>query len=226
MRAKMTFPRFCFLIALPAACFAPSPATCQWPSPEAGPRTAPAPAATPAPGQPAGANSEIFKTLRAQCESELACGKGNGDICADAAAILLSDDPPAEFREMNQAQKTKIALRLLERGIDSSNLAIGRAYDLYDKPELLGLFGGYSDPYRANELLDLMIKRSYPGGALRKARSAVSILSLATSDAEKREGCAAAKKFLAGGKLDADSTRIANEVVESSYCKNLVESKN
>ena len=32
------------------------------------------------------------------------------------------------------------------------------------------MFGGYSDSYRAKELMELMIKKSYPSGALRKAR--------------------------------------------------------
>ena len=222
MRAKISR---LFLVAVAVVCFLPAPAYCQWPSPEAGPRMTPDPASAPSLDKPS-ANNETFKTLRSQCETEVSCGKGNGDICADAAAILMGDDPPDQFRDMNQAQKTKIALRLLERGIDSSNIAIGRAYDLYDKAEVLGLFGGYSDPYRAKELMELMIKKAYPGGALRKARSAVSFFSFTVTEAERTESCAAAKRHLAGGKLDPDSTKIANEVIDSGHCKNLDQSKN
>ena len=210
MRATLTFPRF-FSAAFAAICFFPAFAWCQ----DSGPAAALA--------KPS-ANNEIFKALRSQCETEVACGKGSGDICAQAAAILLGDDPPDEFRDMNQAQNVKIALRLLERGVDSSNLAMGRAYYLYSKVELFGLFGGYSDPYRANELMAMMIKKSYPGGALRKARAAVAFFALTVAEAEKKEGCATAKKLAAEGKLDSDSAKIAEEVLDSGYCKGLAQS--
>jgi hypothetical protein len=181
-----------------------------------------------APGQPAAAaapnpNSEIFKTLRARCETDAPCGKTSGDVCADAAAILLGTEPPDEFREMSETQRVKIALRLLEKGVDSSNLAAGRAYDLYGKSDfLLGLTSGaYADPYRANELMEMMSRRSYPGAALRKARATVSFFSMTVGDAEKRQGCALAALMKAGGKLDADSAKIADQVLESNYCVSL-----
>jgi hypothetical protein len=227
MHATMTFPRF-LVVALAAICCSPSPAYCAWPPIEAGPSSAPAPATESAPAKPRGLHNETFKTLKSQCETEVPLRKANGDICANAAAILLGEDPPDEFREMNEAQKVKIALRLLEKGVDSSDLAKGRAYDWYNKTELFGFgsLGGYSDPYRAKELMDMMIKKSYPGGALRKARAAVSIFALTVTEAERTEGCAVARRLLAGGKLDADSTKIANEVLDAGHCKNLAQGKN
>lgn len=218
MRTNISFSRL-ILIALAAVSFSPSPAYCQSQSPEASPSTPSASA--PGPEKQPGKNNEIFKTLRARCEIEAPCGKASGDICVEAAAILLGDDPPDEFRDMNEAQKVKIALRLLEKGVDSSNLAAGRAYDWYNKTELFGFgtLGGYTDAYRANELMELMIKRSYPGGVLRKARTALAFFSLTATETDKKQACATAKQFLAGGKLDADSTRIANEMMDTGTCK-------
>ena len=219
-----------FLIALAAVCFPPllAYADAETSSPPGGgPTVAPGAVPATAPTAPS-RNNELFKTLRSQCETEVACGKGNGDICADAAAILLGPDLPDEFRDMSESQRTKIALRLLEKGVDSSNVATVRAYDLYNKTDLFGFgnFGGFSDPYRAKELMNMMIKKSYPGGVLRKARTAVSLFSLTVTEAEKAESCAVAKRFLARGKLDGDSTKIANEVTESGNCKHLAEGKN
>ena len=168
-----------------------------------------------------GANNEIFKTLKAQCESDVTCGKASGDVCADAGAILIGNDPPDDLRELPETQRFKIALRLFEKGVDSSNLAAGRAYDLYSKTDLLfgAITAAYSDPYRANELMELMVKRSYSGATLRKAKSAVSFFSLTISEAQKKQACALAMKLKADGKLDVDSTRIANEVLDAAVCK-------
>jgi hypothetical protein len=181
-----------------------------------------------APGQPGAAatanpSNENYKALKARCETDVACGKASGDVCADAAAILLGSDLPDEFREVNEAQRIKIALRLLEKGVDSSNLAAGRAYDLYAKTDFLfGLTSGaYSDPYRADELMEMMSRKSYPGATLRKARAAVSFFSMTVGDTDKRQGCAMAALMKAGGKLDADSAKVADQVLDSNFCMSL-----
>ncbi len=169
--------------------------------------------------QPSGpsANNESFKRLRAQCEQEVPSGKASGDICVQAAAILISGDLPDEFREVKEDQRIKIALRLLERGVDSSNLARGRAYDYYNRIGFLGM-STYADPYRAKELMDMMVQSDYAGGTLRRIRSQTTLLSFGASEAEKREGCAQAKTILARGKLDTDSTNLAKEIVASGIC--------
>ncbi|MSQ74126.1 MAG: hypothetical protein EXR27_23090 [Betaproteobacteria bacterium] len=109
-----------------------------------------------APAQPTApsVNNDAFSKLRARCETEVSCGKANGDICAEAAALLFGADIPDQFRDMNEAVRVKIALRLLERGVDSSNLARGRAYDWYSRSEILN-FGGYADSFRAQELMEM-----------------------------------------------------------------------
>lgn len=179
---------------------------------------APPPAAVaPAQSTAPSVSNDAFSKLRARCETEASCGKASGDICAEAAALLFGADIPDQFREMNEAIRVKIALRLLERGVDSSNLARGRAYDWYNRSEILN-FGGYADSFRAQELMEMMTKSEYPGATLRKARSTVSILSFTSTEADKREGCATAKKLLSGGKLDADSVKIAREVVDTGVC--------
>lgn len=162
-------------------------------------------------------NNERFKQLRAKCEKDVPAGRANGDICVEAAAILVSNDLPDEFREFKEDQRIKIALRLLERGVDSSNLARARAFDYYDRIGFLGL-SAYADPYRAKELMDMMVASGYPGATLRKIRSQTQILSFGATEAEKRAGCAEAKKILATGKLDADSTAIAKDIVGSGVC--------
>ena len=162
-------------------------------------------------------NNDTFKQLMAQCETEVPSGKANGDICVNAAAMLFSADIPDQFREMGDDQRIKIALRLLERGVDSSNLARARAYDWYSKFGFLGM-SSYADPVRAGELMDMMVKSGYPGGVLRKIRSTTSIIAFTSNEAEKREGCATAKTMLNEGKLDAESTSIAKGVVGSGIC--------
>ena len=215
MRTDITLHRF-FLIALSLIFFSPAFVYCQYVAPQ--PSDGPGFAAQPS--KPS-ANNEIFKTLKAQCETDVACGKASGDVCADAGAILIGNDPPDDLRERPETQRIKIALRLFEKGVDSSNLAASRAYDLYARTDLLlgALTGGYSDSYRANELMELMFKRSYPGATLRKARSTVSIFSVTVSEADKKQACTLATQLKAEGKLDVDSTRIANEVLDATVCK-------
>ena len=179
--------------------------------------TKPVTATSSGPSAGPSASNDSFRKLRAQCETEVPSGKTNGDVCVDAAALLVGSDLPDEFREMNEEQRVKIALRLLERGVDSSNLARGRAYDWYNQIGFLGI-SAYADPYRARELMDMMIKSNYPGATLRKIRSNTSILSITAPEAEKREGCATAKKLLAESRLDADSAKIARDVVETGIC--------
>ena len=58
----------------------------------------------------------------------------------------------------------------------------------------------------------------YSGGTLRKIRSQTTILSFGATEAEKREGCAQAKKILAQGQLDTDSANLAKEIVASGVC--------
>lgn len=164
-------------------------------------------------------NNDAYKKLRAQCDTDVPAGKAGGEICVEAAAILVSNDLPDEFREFKEDQRIKIALRLLERGVNSSDLARARAYDYYNRVGFLGL-SSYSDPYRAQELMDLMGKSGYTGGTLRRIRAQTTIISFNASEAEKREGCNSAKKLLAEGKLDADSTVIAREIIGSIICTN------
>ena len=171
------------------------------------------------PTQPAAPSkfNEQFKQLRATCEKDVPVGKANGDVCVEAASLLVGADQPDEFREMSEDQRIKIALRLLEKGVDSSNLARARAFDYYDKVGFLGM-SAYADPYRAKELMDMMVAANYPGGALRKIRGQTAILSFGSTEADKRAGCAEAKRMLKEVKLDADSTRLAQDVVGSGVC--------
>jgi len=171
---------------------------------------------TPQPSGPSAYN-ESFKLLRTQCEKDVPIGKASGDICAQAAAILVGNDLPDEFRETREDQRIKIALRLLERGVDSSNIARGRAYDYYNRIGFLGM-STYADPYRAKELMDMMVESGYIGGTLRRIRSQTTILSFGATEAEKREACIQAKKIFAAGNLDADSASLAKEIVGSGVC--------
>ncbi len=177
----------------------------------------PGQSAQPAQSAAPSVNNELFKKVRVQCEKDVPAGKASGDICVEAAAILLSNELPDEFREFKEDQRIKIALRLLERGVDSSNLARARAFDYYDRIGFLGL-STYSDSYRAKELMDMMVQSGYSGATLRKIRSQTQILSFGATEAEKRAGCNEAKKILATGTLDADSTGIARDIVGSGVC--------
>lgn len=204
----------CAALAIPAA-YAELPTEYQAPSPNDGTsfraiQTKPS------------ANNDVYTALKTRCETEVASGKASGDVCAEAAAVLLGNDPPDHLRELAAVTKSKIALRLLERGVDSSNLAAARAYDMYNKTDVGGfLTGGVADSYRAAELMDIMTKRNYPGAELRKARSSVSLFAFGTAETEKRQHCDFAKKMIASGKLDADSKSVAEDILDSTICKNM-----
>ena len=109
----------------------------------------------------------------------------------------------------------KIAIRLLEKGANNSNLAPARAYDIYSSFRLIG---GFSDPYRANELMEMMTASGYPGGALRKARGAVATFSFTATPETRAAGCSLARNLLARGGLDADSQRLAKKIAEAGAC--------
>jgi hypothetical protein len=206
------------LAAVAAACLIPSIAFCQSIEPPASPSaTAAAPARS-------GPSYEAFTAVRKQCETEVPPGKVHGDVCAGAASMLLAADPPEVYRDMSATQRTKIALRLLEKGVDTSNIAAARAYDLYNADEVTGY--GFADAYRAKELMEMMLKRSYPGATLRIALAKVPFYNIMASTAEKTEACQTAKKLLAEGKLDGDSVPLATSVLESGYCRNLPEMQN
>lgn len=217
MHARQSLFHFAFVI-IAALCCVSLTAQAQTTLPTAN-EPAPVSAAQPTAASP---NNEKFRQLKAQCEADVPPGKLNGDICVDAAMLLLGDpqlgsDVPDEFRDMKEDHRIKIALRLFERGVASSNLARARAYDLYNKVGFLGV-NSYADTYRANELMAMMIKSGYPGGVLRKIRGNTSIIAFGATDEEKKNGCATAKKMLGEGKLDADSAAIAKEVVGSNVC--------
>ncbi len=172
------------------------------------------PAYNPPPAGPS-VNNEKYRALRETCDKD---GKAKPEACLDAAAILVGSDLPDEFREIKEDQRIKIALRLLEKAVDTSNLARAKAFDYYDRIGFLGM-STYADPYRAKELMDMMNAANYPGGALRKIRSQTTILSFGASEAEKRAACAEAKRMQKELKLDADSAKIAQDVVGSGICQ-------
>lgn len=192
------------------------------PRPGGGPDIAD-PAQRPSVAPTPGPNDEKFRVLRAKCENDVGCGKASGDVCAEAAAlVLLENDLPSYLFDVPTSLRTRLALRLLERGVDSSNLAAAKAYDIYDKSDLIGIRNAaMPDAFRARELEEILTKRDYPGMALRKARATVSIFSIAATAAERNQACELATKLKAGGKLDADSLQVADQVYNSSYCEDL-----
>ena len=159
-------------------------------------------------------SDEAYKKLRAQCE-QASCAPSGGDSCAEAAAMLLANPPPDAFWQVDEGQRLKIAIRLLEKGANNSNLARARAYDIYSSFRLIG---GFSDPYRANELMEMMTASGYPGGALRKASGAVSMFSFTATPEQQAAGCSLARNLLARGGLDSDSERLAKEIAEAGAC--------
>lgn len=170
------------------------------------------------PPRPGMVTMEKFNALRAQCEAG-ACSKRGGDACVEAASIMLGDAAPGDLHDMNANQKTRYALRLLEQAVGFSNPARAMAYDLYSASTFFS--AGYADPFRANEIMGMMVAASYPGGPLRKARAVVGIFAAGSPDDERGRGCALAKELLARGQLDADSKRIAQEITETSSCVSL-----
>lgn len=164
----------------------------------------------------ASANNEVFAKLRAQCEAT-GCSRTGGDVCADAATVLLGEDLPDAYREMDKNQVRKIAVRLLEKATDHSNRARVMAYDIY-----AGASGGLSfllmdpnkDPVRAVELLDMMEKSGYVPGIMRKLKSLLSLLS--SGDKDSVAACNKVRAMLAKGGLDRESLQMAKEIDEDT----------
>jgi hypothetical protein len=180
--------------------------------------------AAPASAKP-GMNIEAFNVLRTQCERDVPVGKAHGNVCARVASIVLGEEAPEKFRELSSQLKSKAAVRFLEIGLVSSDIAAGRVYDIYSRGDVLGfgLLGGNADSFRAEEVMEIMLKRGYAGATLRQALSKVSFFNIQTTDVEKRQSCATAKQLTAAGKLDQDSKLFADAILESGFCRNLVE---
>lgn len=173
------------------------------------------PAAKPGP-RAQGAGNEAFRKLRAQCEAE-SCSPRGGEACAEAAAMVMSETPPDEFFDVSGTLRTKLAIRLLEKGTVSSNLARSRAYDIYSAFGI-GAIVGHADSYRANELLRMMRADNYVGLQLREARTKTGVFHMGASDEEKARSCNLARTLSARGGLDADSARLAREILSTETC--------
>ena len=171
------------------------------------------PAAQTAANTPAGASDEAFAKLRAQCEA-VPCSKDSGDVCVAAAEMLLVEEVPNAYHDMDKAQRVKVALRLLELGVHNSNLARAKAYDLYAEQGFFAYISNSNrDPHRGNELLDMMVKSGYPGGLVRKLQQSLSFFG-----DDKGKLCNEALAMRSRKDIDADSMKILNGVNDSIYC--------
>jgi len=66
--------------------------------------------------------------------------------------------------------------------------------------------------------MTMMTASAYPGAALRKARNALSMFSVGATQEERAGACVLARNLLAGGRMDADSLKIAKEILDSNTC--------
>jgi hypothetical protein len=163
-------------------------------------------------------NDALFVKLRVQCEAVGCNPPGNGDVCVDAVAILMLEEPasPEFFRDMNKTGKKLLIMRLLEKGVPTSNRARAMAYDMYMESAALGSFvNPVSDPYRASELGEMMAASGFVGGKLRQIRDSIKVFGSRESNAVF---CKQGRAILAKGGLDETSLRIANEIDSSSAC--------
>ena len=149
------------------------------------------------------------------------CKGGDGDACLVAAKIMMAEKPPQEIFNLSTTTRINRGIRLYEAAIAASgNLeAMELVYDLYyDKNILERQLHSYTDKDRANELLEIMISKNYPGGTIRQAREYIEDPQYLLSFSKKKEACATARSLSAQNNLTPSTKSIVNDLLSGNIC--------
>ncbi len=136
------------------------------------------------------------------------CKKQNHKACLLAAKISRLDPPPKQIFDLSESRRIGLSLQLLERAIDGDELeAMELAYDIYYVINPIErALSSHADDSRADELLKIMLNRSYPGGIVRQAYRYLVHPDFFLSFSKKKEGCQLIRPLLSQSGL-TDATK-------------------
>ncbi len=151
------------------------------------------------------------KQCRAQIETS----------CIKAAQIMMSPTPPQRIFDLSTTARTQKALLLYENAISKGNLeAMEYAYDLYFVPNPIErALNSNADSARANELMEQMLSKNYPGGLARQAQDFILNPEYLFSIEKKSIACKNLK--LISGNIDTTlkTKEIIDDLNSSLVCK-------
>ena len=141
--------------------------------------------------------------------------------CIKAGQIMMSQTPPQRIFDLSLTTRTQRAISLYEVAISKGNLeAMEYAYDLYFVPNPFErALNSNADSVRANELLDQMLAKNYPGGIARQAQDFIMNPEYLLSIEKKSTACKNVKLLDGNSGMTSKTTEIINELNSSLVCK-------
>jgi len=141
--------------------------------------------------------------------------------CIKAAQIMMSQTPPQRIFDLSSTVRTQRAISLYEVAISKGNLeAMEYAYDLYFVPNPFErALNSNADSIRANELLDQMLAKNYPGGIARQSQDFIMNPEYLLSVEKKSTACKNVKLLNGISGMTSKTTEIINELNSSLVCK-------
>jgi hypothetical protein len=170
--------------------------------------------------RPANINTENASMADFQ-SFEKSCKGGDGNACLVAAKIMMAEKPPQEIFNLSSTTRINRGIRLYEAAIAANNNleAMELVYDLYyDKNIIERQLHSYTDKDRANELLEIMVSKNYPGGTIRQAREYIEDPQYLLSFSKKKEACATARALSTQNDLTLSTKSIVNDLLSGNIC--------
>ena len=141
--------------------------------------------------------------------------------CIKAAQIMMSLTPPQRILDLSTSARTQRALSLFETAINKQNLeAMEYAYDIYYIINPIErAISPNVDTVRANELLDQMLSKNYPGGIARQAQDFLLNPEYLLSIEKKTIACKNLKLLSGNSSVTAKTKEIIDDLNSSLVCK-------
>ena len=141
--------------------------------------------------------------------------------CIKAAQIMMSPTPPQRIFDLSTTARTQRALSLYETAINKQNLeAMEYAYDIYYIINPIErAISPNADTVRANELLDQMLSKNYPGGIARQAQDFLLNPEYLLSIEKKTIACKNLKLLSGNSSVTAKTKEIIDDLNSSIVCK-------
>lgn len=138
-----------------------------------------------------------------------------------AAQIMMSLTPPQRIFDLSTSARTQRALSLFETAINKQNLeAMEYAYDIYYIINPIErAISPNADTVRANELLDQMLSKNYPGGIARQAQDFLLNPEYLLSIEKKTIACKNLKLLSGNSSVTAKTKEIIDDLNSSLVCK-------
>jgi len=156
-----------------------------------------------------------FVFYEKQCRAQLEFS------CIKAAQIMMSPTPPQRIFDLSTTVRIQRALSFYETAINKQNLeAMEYAYDLYyiTNPIERALSSN-ADTARANELMEQMLSKNYPGGLARQAQDFILNPDYLLSIEKKSIACKNLKLLSGNSGVTAKTKEIIDDLNSSIVCK-------